>query len=464
MADSITFYGAARTVTGSRHFLQLEGHPVLVDCGLYQGSRELADKNRDPFQFDPKKIEKLVLTHAHLDHLGLIPRLVDEGFTGEVICTPATEALAKISLPDSGRIQEEDAYHHNKRHHDNPIQPLYNERQALAALKQFRTREYYEIFDLPGGAQCRFMPAGHILGSAMAEIFLKSGARILMSGDLGRYNRPLIKDPAAVDSADYLVIESTYGDRLHPVEDTLEHLERVIKDAVETQSAILIPSFSIGRTQELLYYISQLQDQHRIPRIPIFLDSPMATSTTALYRRFYEDLDPDMIKAFEANESLLEPDGVHFVRDRNESKSLNNRPGPFILIAGSGMATGGRIVHHLMLRLPQEQTTVLFTGFQSEGTLGRRLLDGASTVHIMGQEIEVRAKVDRLKSLSAHADQADLMHWMGQFKSQPQLTFIVHGEPDAQNALQDKIVSTLGWDVVIPNEGDHFPLNPPTAS
>lgn len=461
MPQSITFLGAAETVTGSRHLLDLDGHKILVDCGMFQGSKALQQRNREPFGFDPAEIEAVVLTHAHQDHIGLLPRLVREGYAGPIFSTKATFDLCRISLPDSGRLQEEDARYQNRHGgaaDGRPILPIYTEHEAYQTLKQFKTVPYGQMHSLPGGAQWRYMPAGHILGSAFAEIYFANGERILMSGDLGRFNTPIIKDPTPIEFAEYLVIESTYGDRLHPREDPMIQLERVIKDAVENGSVILVPSFAIGRTQELLYYLSKLQIEGRIPRIPIFVDSPMATSTTHVFEASEEEFDSETTDAVRAKLALLEPQGLSFVKDSEQSKALNSARGPLMIISGSGMANGGRIVHHLLHRLSDPSTIVLFTGYQSEGTLGRRLIDHARHVHVLGQQVEVNAQIEKLNALSAHADQGEIMDWLRNFKVPPKTTYIVHGEPDAQEALAKLIRSELNWNVVIPHQAEQFDL------
>lgn len=459
MATTIGFYGAAETVTGSRHLLTFGEKKVLVDCGLFQGPRDIRQRNWEPFPIEPRDLDAVVITHAHNDHIGWLPRLVAQGYTGPIYATPATIGLSRISLPDSARLQQEEARHRAKvgsRH--NPPLPLYTESQAYAALKQFVPVRYGKQTDLPGGASFQYMHAGHILGSAFADITLPEGGRLLMSGDLGRYNTPILRDPDTVKQADYLVIESTYGDRLHPEEDPLEKIASILKDAVETGAAVIVPSFAIGRTQELLYYFRQLEDQGRLPRIPIFIDSPMAVSVTHLYAQAKEEYDEDMLLAVEEGRSSLEPSGVHLVRDQEQSKELNFRQGPMVIISGSGMANGGRVTHHLLHRLGNPHNIVLFTGYQAEGTLGRRILEGEPEVRIHKQEVTVRARIEKVNALSAHADQGEIMHWLGQFEAPPKTTFLVHGEPPAQAALKSKIIDELGWDVVIPHHQEEFSL------
>ena len=460
MSPRIKFCGAARTVTGSRHLITVGDSKILVDCGLFQGGRELRERNWAPFPIAPHEIDSVVVTHAHMDHIGYLPRLVREGYKGPIYATHATVALSQISLPDSGRLQEEDARHRNRNNltRHKPALPLYTEAEAFKCLKQFKVVGYHQLHDLPGGASWRYLPAGHILGSAFAEMYFPNGERVLMSGDLGRYDTPIIIDPWKVDFAEYLVVESTYGDRIHSDENPEEKLAEILGDAYQAGGAVIIPSFAIGRTQEVLFYLKRLQRAGKMPRMPIFVDSPMASSTTRVYQKEALEHDPESKLLFEADDDPMEPEGLSFVRDSEESKALNVRKGPMIIIAGSGMANGGRVVHHLAQRLSRPETTVLFVGYQAEGTLGRQILEKAPEVHILGRPVEVRARVAKLNSLSAHADQAEIMKWLGGFKTPPKKTFIVHGEPPAQEALRRKIEAELGWTVAVPEHLEEFEL------
>lgn len=460
MAPSIQFNGAAETVTGSQHVITVNGKRIMVDCGLFQGPRAIRERNWQPFAFEPHEIDAVVLTHAHTDHIGLLPRLIAKGYRGPVYATPGTIGLCKISLPDGGRLQEEEASYHNRhqtsRH--NPAAPLYTEADAYAAIKHLVPVHFFQLHDLPGGAQFRFLPAGHILGSGFVELYFENGERILMGGDLGRYDTPILKDPHTCTHAEYLVIESTYGDRFHADENPQDVLREVIQYIHERQSCAVVPSFAIGRTQELLWHIHELEQRGEIPHVPIFVDSPMASATTLLYNAPSEDMDPDLKIDIQENNSPFRADFVRFIRDRNASKALNTNDGPLMIISGSGMANGGRVVHHLRQRMPHKENVVLFTGYQAAETRGRRILEGADTISIFGDEIPVRCRVAKLNSLSAHADQNEIMRWLGGFQEAPRKTFIVHGEPTAQTVLAERIHRELGWDYVIPHHQQSFSL------
>ncbi|MCH7903722.1 MAG: MBL fold metallo-hydrolase [Armatimonadetes bacterium] len=461
MARSITFHGAAQTVTGSRHLLTLGKKKILIDCGLFQGRREIRARNWEPFPVDVTSLDAIVLTHAHTDHAGFLPRVVRQGYSGPVYATPGTISIAKVSLPDGGRIQEEDARYHNRhrtsRHE--PAEPLFTEADAMRALKLLKPVRYHVPQKLPGGASVRLLPAGHILGAAIAEITLPDGKLLVMSGDVGRYDRPIIKDPSPVYTADYLVMESTYGNRLHSDREAKPVLERLFIEAVQNKSVVLVPSFAIGRTQELLWDIHELTEEGRIPKIPIYVDSPMATAATLLYATHKEDHDKEMKVRLAKGETPLKPDLVRFVRDRAMSKSLNKEKGPMVIIAGSGMLSGGRIVHHLRIRLPDPSTVLLFTGYQAEGTRGRDLIEGAKQIRLFGHNVEVNARIERLDSLSAHADYSELLRWLESIQEPPRTTYLVHGELRVQKELKRRIEEKFGWPVEIPGHGQSFELD-----
>lgn len=452
MSTSLTFHGAADTVTGSRHFLQTAGQRVLVDCGLFQGPHEIRQRNWQPFPERPDSIDAVVLTHAHIDHTGYLPRLVKQGFRRSIYCTPATRDLLHVMLMDSARLQMEEAEYHNKRKSSRhtPALPLYDEEDVQRTLRLLHAVDYQEAFEPVPGVRFHYEPAGHILGSAFAFAQTEVGT-ILFSGDLGRYNQSIIPDPTPVSRADYLLIESTYGNRDHAQVDVSGTLERLIRRAVTENGFILIPSFAVGRTQEVLYLLNRLWNSGSVPRIPVWVDSPMAVSIIPLFVRYPKEHDLEMSQLVDAEHNPLEGPNVKFVHSRDESKALNKVNGPGIIIAGSGMANGGRIRHHLLNRISDPTTTVLFVGYQGEGTPGRAIQQGAERFRAFGWEVPIRAHIERIDALSAHADRNEMLRWLGQFQEAPRRTFLVHGEPEARQALQAKILAELGWDVYRPD-------------
>lgn len=460
----IQFLGAARTVTGSKHMLEVGGYRVMVDCGLFQGLKQLRLRNWEPFPINPASINSVILTHAHIDHSGYLPRLVRDGFDGTVYATPATVELARIMLPDSARLQEEDADYVNKtgssKHH--PALPLYTEKDANAACRLMESVNYHKRIQLTKKLSFEFVTAGHILGSGFVlfDVECNDGAtrRVVMTGDLGRYNEPIINDPSTVEDADYIVVESTYGDREHGDFDVKARLAEIVNDTVKRGGHVLIPSFAVGRTQLLLYLLREMEEEGRIPIIPVYVDSPMAGSATKLYLRHKEDHDPEMKDLMSDRINPLATQRFNVARTRDESKAVSASDTSSIVISASGMATGGRILHHLRKRLPDERNTVVFVGYQSEGTRGRRLLDGEPEIKVFGEYVPVKAKVERLENLSAHADSNEILRWLGGFKRAPKTVFLVHGEPKAQEALKQKIVEKFGWHVEIPDYLDKFEL------
>ncbi len=460
----IQFLGAARTVTGSKHLLEVGGYRVMVDCGLFQGLKQLRLRNWEPFPINPASINSVILTHAHIDHSGYLPRLVRDGFDGTVYATPATVELSRIMLPDSARLQEEDAEYVNKtgatKHH--PALPLYTEKDANAACRLMESVNYHKRVQLTKKLSFEFVTAGHILGSGFVlfDVECNDGAtrRVVMTGDLGRYNEPIINDPSDVDDADYIVVESTYGDREHSDFDVKAKLAEIVNDTVKRGGQVLIPSFAVGRTQLLLYLLRELEEEGRIPIIPVYVDSPMAGSATKLYLRHKEDHDPEMKDLMGDRKNPLATQRFNVARTRDESKAVSASDTSSIVISASGMATGGRILHHLRKRLPDERNTIVFVGYQSEGTRGRRLLDGEPEIKIFGQFVPVKAKVERLENLSAHADSKEILRWLGGFRRAPKTVFLVHGEPKAQEALKQKIVEKFGWHVEVPDYLDKFEL------
>lgn len=452
----IQFLGASGTVTGSKFLVGSGNVHFLVDCGMFQGAKQLRLLNWAAPPVPPASLDHILLTHAHIDHAGMLPVWVREGFQGTVWSTPATRELCEISLVDAAHLQEEDARFANKKGFSKhkPALPLYTVQDAERALQHLRPLEYEQEMDLADGTQVRFRDAGHILGSAIAEVnIIDRGKpmRIVFSGDLGRYNALILRDPAPVDRADYLLVESTYGDRLHPAEETAHDVAQIINETAKRGGMLVIPAFTIGRTQTLLYVIRELKEQKAIPDLPIFVDSPMALHVTELFCRHIGEFDEEAQAIYRATgQCPVMCPNLHFVRTPDESQQVNDLRYPAIIISASGMATGGRILHHLKLRLPDPRNTVFFVGYQSNGTRGRLLKDGAKEIKIHGEMVPVRAQMRSMESFSGHADSEEIMRWLRTFKEPPKLTFIVHGETGASRALADQIESTLGWQTHIP--------------
>ena len=442
----LTFLGAAGTVTGSKFLLETQGSRTLIDCGLFQGKKEWRLRNWDPFPVDPSSISRVILTHAHIDHSGYIPRLIQAGFRGEVYCTPASLDLCSILLPDSGYLQEEDARRANKYGYSKhrPALPLYTQEQAEAALRAFKPVEFGHTLELSHGLRFTFHVAGHILGAAWVHIEVE-GKSLLFSGDLGRLHDPVMRppEPPPMD-VDYLFLESTYGDRLHSIEDPEEVLGSVIRQTAKEGGKVVIPAFAVGRTQSLLFHLHRLQKRDEIPPVPIYLDSPMAIDATSIFCKH--------ASSHQLNDQLC-GDVCHtarYVRTVEESKSLNHLAMPSVILSASGMATGGRVLHHLKQTLGDPHSTVLFAGFQAPGTRGDALVHGASVVKIHGKEYSVRCKVQNIDSLSAHADYQEILHWLSTLQEAPRRVFLTHGEPDSAKALQQRLVDSRGWEVHVP--------------
>jgi len=442
---TIQFLGATGTVTGSKYLVHAEGKQILVDCGLFQGYKQLRLRNWAHLPVDPKKIDAVILTHAHLDHSGYLPLLVKNGYKGPVFCTAATADLCGILLPDSGHLQEEDAHYANRRgfskHH--PALPLYTQEDAKRCLSQLKPVEFDRSANIKPGIDIRLLQGGHILGAAMVEMRCE-GRAVLFSGDLGRPNDLVMKPPTRVEHADYLVIESTYGNRRHDVKDPLEVLADVITRTAARQGVVIIPAFAVGRAQTLLYAIHLLKIARRIPEVPVYLNSPMAVDATHIYPRHRTEhrLTVEQCKAMCT--------AAKFVSSVEESKGLNNRRGPMILISASGMVTGGRVLHHLKAFAPDPRNTILLSGFQSGGTRGAAIAAGAETVKIHGEHVPIRAEVATLSNLSAHADYIETLDWLGQFSRPPRQTYITHGEPAAADALRRSIEEKLKWQCSVP--------------
>ena len=472
---SITFLGAAQTVTGSKYLLETESAKVLVDAGLFQGLKELRERNWQDLPIAARDIDAIILTHAHLDHCGYLPRLVAQGFRGRVFCTAGTKDLCAIVLPDSGRIQEEDAEQANRHGYSKhkPALPLYTESDALHAVTLLQPVGYERAMPVADGIEVDFINAGHLLGSAYARV-RTGGQTILFGGDLGRFDRPVLPDPTMVEQADYVLVESTYGNRVHEADDDGERLAQAIRETAERGGRMIIPAFAVGRVEELLYWVKRLEAEARIPVLPVFVDSPMALKALARYTERVNELDTELQPADNDDKAPHGP-AAHEPRQRRraqaqqerdlcafctrkfraisstqESKDLTRSRMPAIIISSSGMATGGRVLHHLKAALPDTRNTVLLVGFQAEGTRGRHLLDGAKSIRIHGTDVAVNAHVEVIGSMSAHADSTEILRWLGGFTAAPKRTFLVHGEPPAMGPLKTAIETELKWNVQIP--------------
>jgi metallo-beta-lactamase family protein len=442
----LTFLGATGTVTGSRTLLESKGKRILIDCGLFQGLKQLRLKNWDAFPVEPSSIDAILLTHAHIDHSGYLPRLVKMGFSGRIYCTSGTHDLCQILFPDSAHLQEEEARYANQKgfskHH--PALPLYSQDDAQRALDLFQTVDFHELVDLGDGLQARFYSNAHILGSSCIHIS-DGNKSVLFSGDVGRSNDPLMRAPEIPPASDYLVIESTYGDRLHDPVNTLELLAQYIRETVQQGGILLIPVFAVGRAQEMLFYLHQLKQQGRIPHIPIYLNSPMAVDASEIFQLHCNEhrLNPQQCAEMFAD--------VHMVNSIEQSQSLNHMRQPMILLAASGMASGGRVVHHIKAFAGNPRNTILFVGFQAAGTRGAAMVNGASEVKIHGEYIPIKARIASMTSLSAHADYVEILQWLNQFKQAPKLTFVTHGEPVAADAMRLHIEEQLKWQTCVPD-------------
>lgn len=453
MDVKVRFLGGARSVTGSRYLIDIDNFRFLFDCGLFQGLKELRLRNWDEFPVDPASIHAVIISHAHIDHTGYLPRLVREGFKGPVYCTAPTADLMDIMLVDSARLQQEEAEFAKRKgysKHQDP-QPLYTEQDARAAMSMFRTIGYNETTVIHDRVRIVFRDAGHLLGSAITEVIItgdRETKRIVFSGDLGRYSQVMLHTPTVVNQADVLFVESTYGATNNPFDDPEDDLTRIVNETFARGGLLVIPAFAVGRTQGILFYLRKLMKEDKIPDVPVYIDSPMAISATYL---FYKYPDYHIMPANKGElDREIETDLLVFVKSGQHSKSLNELKTNAIIISSSGMMTGGRILHHMVHRLPNENDTFLVVGYQAEGTRGRRILDGEPTIRIFGHDIPVRAKVETIKSLSGHADHDELFRWLSNFKSKPKVTFCVHGEGKGLNTYAAEIHERLGWNVVVP--------------
>ncbi len=460
MTAQLTFLGGAGTVTGSKHLVEADGQRILLDCGLFQGLKALRRRNWEPPGFEAKEIDAVVLSHAHLDHSGYLPLLVRRGFRGPIHCTGGTKDLLRVLLLDAARLAEEDAARANRYGYTKhrPALPLYTQDDAERTLGLLTAHGYGEPFAAADVGTVLYRRAGHILGSATVDLEIAGrGARLVFSGDLGRWGRPILRDPELVPAADVLLVESTYGGRSHPP-DSDDALVRIITETAHRGGAVIVPAFAVGRTQELIWTIRRLEEAGRLPLLSVYIDSPMAIDVTRIYCLHPEDHDLDMETLMDEKRCPLCCRSYHLVRTVVESKALNDRSGPMVIIAGSGMATGGRVLHHLKRRLPDQRNTVLLCGYQAAGTRGRSLQEGARTERIHGQDIPVRARVETIDGLSAHADQGEILRWLRGFERAPRQTYVVHGEPGPAHALAAAIVAELGWSAKPAEDGANVPL------
>lgn len=465
----ITFLGAARQVTGSCYYLEAGGLKILVDCGLYQ-ERPFLERNWDPFPVPASEIDLLLLTHAHLDHSGLIPKIVREGFSGSILATSATADIVSIALMDSAHIQEEDAAFKRKRHAKegrrgpHPEVPLYTTEDVERTLPLVREVRYGESLALNRSVSAVFQDAGHILGSAMIEVTVReagvSDRRFVFSGDIGQWGKPFVNDPSLFDRADYVVMESTYGDRVHEDPAAVSVLlAEAVRRVAGAGGNLVIPTFAIERAQELMFHFSRLVREGGVPRLPFFLDSPMAREVTEAFARHPEVLDRESRKLMEGGRNPFEFPGLKIVRTIEESKAINDVKGSAVIMAGSGMCTGGRIKHHLFRNIGRPESTVLFVGYQARQTLGRKILEGESPVRIHGRELPVRARIDKINGFSAHADKNALDRWLDGFRTPPRRLFVAHGDEDVALGFAARVREGRGWNVQVPEYRDTVTLD-----
>jgi metallo-beta-lactamase family protein len=457
----VKFLGGAGSVTGSKYLLEIDDFKLLVDCGLFQGMKELRLRNWDSFPIDPAKIDAVVITHAHIDHSGYLPKLVKEGYAGPIYCTHATARLMEIMLRDSGKLQEEEAAYARKKgysRHENPL-PLYTLKEAEQSFGQFRSINFDETFEVSPNIGLRYLYAGHILGAAHAEIKIKGQQhtkKLLFSGDIGRYDNRLLYDPASVETTDILWVESTYGNKVSPETDHKIALKKTILETFDAGGCVLIPAFSVGRTQDILLLLAQLFQENAIPDCSVYIDSPMAISVTSLYKEFHDlhRLDDEMI----SRTPVFDHPNFKYVRTQDSSENINTVKRNAIIISASGMCTGGRVLHHLFHRLPRINDTVIIVGYQAEGTRGRRILDKEPQIKIFGEMVDLRCRVEFIEGFSAHADRKELVRWLKNIKDSPKYTFVVHGEKEGAEALAITTSADMHFNTYIPHYMESFDL------
>jgi metallo-beta-lactamase family protein len=463
----ITFYGGVGTVTGSKYLVEHEDKRILVDCGLFQGLKELRERNWEDPPFDPASLDAVIITHAHIDHTGYLPRLVKLGYAGPVFTSRASADLMKILLPDSGRLQEEEADFRNRHQltSHTPALPLYDEADARNALELLHPVPNTGIpINICKGVTASFLVAGHIMGASLVLLEIENAKsdgtnlRFLFSGDLGHYDQPIVKDPASPPACDYLMVESTYGDRLHSEVSSEDQMARIINEAVRRNAPILIPAFAVGRTQEVLYLFRELEEQKRIPVLPVVVDSPMAAQSTQVYNRWQEEHDEEYASILAQKKHPLRTTSMTTASTRDESKRINDMQGSRIIISASGMMTGGRVLHHALRVLPNPNATVVFVGYQAAGTTGRRIQDGEKEVKIMKNWVPVRCHVEKVEGFSAHADWKAVLRWLEGLTAAPKMVFTTHGEPESAASMAEHIRERFGWNVVIPQYGQTVEL------
>jgi metallo-beta-lactamase family protein len=461
LSAKLSFYGAAGTVTGSKYLLETDRARILVDCGMFQGTPEQRERNWEDPPFSPKTIDAVVLTHAHTDHVGYLPRLVALGFRGPIYCTRATAQLAEIVLADSAKLMREEADFRNKkgitRH--SPARPLFGEEDVKRTVQLF-VPQPGDAFPVAAGIRARWRPVGHLLGARQVLLEVDGAGRILFSGDLGRALQPTLTDPEAPFECDYMLVESTYGDRRHPEADPRDVLAKILTEAHENGSTVLIPAFAMGRTQDLLYDIRQMEDDQQIPILPVRADSPMGKLATDAYLRAVEEHDAEMQQLRTERRNPYRTHSMIFASSIEDSKRLNDETGARVLIASSGMMTGGRVMHHARRVLPDPNAVLVFAGYQAEGTPGREILDGATEISIFKEPVPIRCKVVKIEGFSAHADHEEILTWLEPLKTKPpKRTFVVHGEPPAAAAMAGHLRARFGWDhISVPGHGDSFEL------